>query len=68
MSYDKLGDFYKKQGNLDGAKDYYKKVISIKESLAEQTDSVEVKRSLSVSYDNLGSICEKQGDLDSAED
>ena len=68
ISYNRLGDICKAQGDLSGAKDYYLKALAISERLAAESETTEAQRDLSVSYNRLGDICKAQGDLSGAKD
>ena len=68
ISYNRLGDICKAQGDLSGAKDYYLKALAISERLAAESETTEAQRDLFVSYNKLGDICTAQGDLSGAKD
>ena len=66
VSYDKLGDILKVQGNLPSARKYYELETDIFQQLAKESPTMENRRSLSISYERLGDICEVQGDIPEA--
>ena len=68
ISYERLGDICKAQGDLSGAKDYYLKALAIRERLAAESETTQAQRDLSISFNKLGGICEAQGDLSGAKD
>ena len=66
VSYGRIGDIYKAQGNLPHAMEYYKKSLEIREPLVFETGMVEDRRNLSISYNSIGDIYEEQGNLPQA--
>ena len=66
VSYNKLGDIAKAEGNLSEAKRYYKLCLDIFEALVKETGTVKSKRDLSVSYNLLGDIAKAEGNLTEA--
>jgi tetratricopeptide (TPR) repeat protein/uncharacterized membrane protein HdeD (DUF308 family) len=67
VSYDRVGDVLKDQGDLAGALKSYRDSLAIREQLAKSDPSnAGWQRDLSVSYDNIGNVQNAQGDLDHA--
>ncbi len=66
VSYNKLGNICKAEGNLSEAKAWYEKALEINEALSRETGTVEARRDLSVSCIKLGEICEAEGGLGEA--
>ena len=61
-----MGDICRAEGDLAAARGCYERSLAIREALAEETATVEVRRDLSISYDRLGDICSAEGDLAAA--
>ncbi|MBU7009005.1 tetratricopeptide repeat protein, partial [Phosphitispora fastidiosa] len=62
VSYNKLGDYHKSQGNGAKALEYYEKSLAIDEALVElDPDSVDYRQGLSVSCNKLGDYHKSQG-------
>ena len=67
ISFNKVGDILKEQGDLDGALRSYRDDLQIAQRLAQaDPSSAQAQRDLSVSFDNVGNILKEQGDLDGA--
>ena len=56
ISYERLGDICKAQGDLSGAKDYYLKALAISERLAAESEGTQAKDDLAVSYYKIGTF------------
>ncbi len=67
VSYNKLGDISKAEGDIAGAKGYYAKSLGINEAIATETGTVQSRCDLAISYDNLGIIYKTEGDIADAE-
>ena len=50
ISYERIGDIYKAQGNIPQALEYYKKSLDIAEQLVKETDRVQSYDDLAVSF------------------
>ncbi|MBR6783925.1 MAG: tetratricopeptide repeat protein, partial [Clostridia bacterium] len=68
VSYNRLGDIYRSEGNIAKAKEYYGKAFAIDEQLAKETNTVEARRDLSISYDKLGDIYKSEGNIAKAKE
>ena len=68
ISYRKLGDISRAQGNLYEAKAFYEKSLIVSERLAAETGTVEARWELSFSYEKLGDISRAQGNLTGAKE
>ena len=68
ISYNRLGDVCKADGDLSGAKAYYGKALAIREQLAKQSEGTQAQRDLSISYNKLGDVCKADGDLSGAKE
>ena len=56
ISYERLGDVCKADGDLSGAKAYYGKALAIREQLAKQSEGTQAQDDLAVSCYNLGTF------------
>ena len=61
VSYERLGNIYKSEGNIAEAREYHEKSLDIFEQLAAETNTVVARRDLSISYENLGEIYKSKG-------
>lgn len=68
VSYNRLGDTAKAQGQYEEAKEYYVMDSELVYGLAMETGMMEDYHSLLISYERLGKIYEEKGELDEAED
>jgi len=66
ISYDRLGNVLKAQGDLSGAKNWYENALEIREKLAALNTGSDGQRDLLVSFSNLGDILLAQRDLPGA--
>ena len=66
VSYSRIGDIEKGQGNLEGAKRNYEKALEIREKLERETKTIESRRDLSISYGRLADIEKSLGNLEGA--
>src|SRR5665811_960863 len=68
VSYQRLGDLARAQGNLPEAERLCRSVLAIAERLAgDDPTNAERQRDLSVSYERLGDLARDQGNLPEAE-
>ena len=68
ISYNRLGDIYKSEGNTEEAKEYYEKSFAIFKQLAKETNTVEARRDLLSSYNKLGNIYLSEGNIAKAKE
>ncbi len=62
--FNRLGNIYEVQGDLNRALEMYEKALKISQSLVElDPTNAGFKRDLAVTFNNLGDIYEAQGDL-----
>jgi len=66
VSFTKLGDLCKEEGDLTGAREYYERAYEIDEALAAENGTVWAERDLSISCERLGNVCRGEGNLDAA--
>ncbi|RLJ20142.1 hypothetical protein DJ030_07620 [bacterium endosymbiont of Escarpia laminata] len=66
MSWDRLGDIALQQGEIDGAKAAFQKVLEISEALAGELNTPEARRDLAVSHAKLAQLAEAKGKLERA--
>ena len=66
VGYDQLGYVCQEEGNLSDARDFFERSFELRKQLAEETGTVDSRRSLSISYDRLGNICQAEGNLSDA--
>ena len=67
ISYERIGNTARAQGDLAGAQRYYEKSLANAEELAEKTGTIESRRGLSINYERLGDTARAQGDLAGAQ-
>lgn len=67
VSYNNVGVFYDRRGNLDKAKAFYHKAIKIYEKLADKYPEI-ISGDLAEIYNNTGSFYDKQDDVEKADD
>ena len=58
VSYNRLGDIYKSEGNIAKVKEYCEKALAIDEQLASETNTVEAFHDLAISYYNMSLVCQ----------
>ena len=63
VSYSKLGDICRAEGDLAGARSYYEQNLELTKQLAEEAPALQNGRDLSISYNRMGEICQAQGNL-----
>ena len=68
ISYESLGYIAEDQGKLGEAEEWYRKGLAIRESLAEETNTVEFRRDLSLSFERLGVIAQARSKQNEAEE
>ena len=68
ISYGKLGDINKAEGDLAAAKDFYLQSLELSRQLFEETRMVLPHQDFAVSYSRLGDISRDEGDLAAAKD
>lgn len=63
VSYQRLGEIEKKEGNLKQSKEYYEKSLQISLRMQSEMGTLRTYRDVSISYESLGEIEEKEGHL-----
>ncbi len=63
ISWNKLGNIRKAQGDLEGSEYFFAQALNIAGALAQGLDTPETKRDLAVSVEAIGNIRRAQGDL-----
>ena len=63
ISYERMGDILKAEGNLSASRKYYELDLEISKQLAEESPTIEMRRGLSISYERMGEILKAEGDI-----
>lgn len=66
VSYNKLGDISKTEGNLQAARKYFELSLEIIKQLVDEAPTIQNRGNLSISYEGMGDISQAEGDIQTA--
>jgi tetratricopeptide (TPR) repeat protein len=68
VSFNRLGDIARMEGNLAEAQEHFEKCLSVSKELAEVVGTVEPREDLAISYSALADIARERGNVIEAEE